>query len=153
MSPTGAVLPSWKKYGILLGASARSPFSKFFRKCCCLLGAPARAERGSAEPVLSGVYWMASPRPEFGSVLRSSKLRLHPILKRPFMVRGAFGLVKARRSFGRQSALPSELVVVVDFAQGFEDETALLGKVGDDIHVAAARMRKANWPGWCANGR
>ena len=58
-------------------------------------------------------------------------------------MRGAFGLVKGQAIFGRQSALTSELVVVVDRAQGFEDETALLGKVGDDIHVAATRMRKA----------
>jgi transposase len=104
-------------------------------------GAGHAQKEGQLEPVLLRVLdGFAEARIRLG--LAVFKLRLHPILKR-LHVRGAFGLVKSQAIFGRQSALPSELVLVVDFAQGFEDETALLGRVGDDIHVAAARMRKA----------
>jgi hypothetical protein len=104
-------------------------------------GAGHAQKEGELGPVLLRVLdGLAEARIRLGLALL--KLRLHPILKR-LHVRGAFGLVKGQAIFGRQSALPSELVVVVDRAQGFEDETALLGKVGDDIHVTATRMRKA----------
>jgi len=70
------------------------------------------------------------------------KLRPSSNLKR-LHVRGASALVKGQAIFGTDSRADERAGVVVDARRVFEDETALLGKVGDDIHVAATRMRKA----------